>query len=337
MAMPRGGRPLVTLNRIPASPRCKTASAARFVNTFSCVTSVPSTSAMTMRIGFAERPFVESILKSFLAFTFLLFPTRADYRLLLLVVPQKTAVDEKRRPRNVVGFVRGQETGQTRNVFRLPKPPKRDVFEEISELDRIVQELCVDWCLDRPGSNRVDGDLARSELDGQVSRQHLQSSFARAIGGKMRERQFFMHRADVDDFPRAAGLSKVTHCRLRHKEHALQVDVQDGVEIVFRHVPEVRALLETGIVYKDVDLTESRDGLVNKSLSVGNLPDVRLKSYGALLGRRGDTRSHFVRASFVLAIANRDVGAIAGQTLRDRAANALIPARYRGHFSVQTI
>src|SRR5262252_10293070 len=194
MAMPRGGRPLVTLNRIPASPRCKTASAARLVNTFSCVTSVPSTSAMTMRIGFAERPFVESILKSFLAFAFLLFPTRADYRLLLLVVPQKTAVDEKRGPRDVVGFVRGQETGQARNVFRFPKPPKRDVFEEISELDRIVQKLCVDGRLDRSRSNRVDGDPVRREFDCQVSRQHLDPSFARAIGSKMREWQFFVYR-----------------------------------------------------------------------------------------------------------------------------------------------
>src|SRR5215470_17645580 len=161
MAMPRGGRPLVTLNWIPASLRCNTASAARFVNTFSCVTSVPSTSAITMRTGFVERPFVESILKSFLAF--LLFPTRADYRLLLLVVPQKTAVDEKRGPRDVVGFVRGQETGQARNVFRFPKPPKWNVFEKIFELDRIVQELCVDGCLDRSGCNRIDGDPARRE------------------------------------------------------------------------------------------------------------------------------------------------------------------------------
>src|SRR5215475_6449435 len=120
----------------------------------------------------------------------------------------------------------------------------------------------------------------------------------------MRERQFFMHRADVDDFSGAPALAKVTHSRLRHKEHALEVDVQ-----------EVRALLETGIVHKDVDLAESRDGLVNESLSFGNLPDVRLKSHCALLGCRSDARSHFVRPSFVLAIADRDVGSIAGQAL----------------------
>src|SRR5215510_2719532 len=106
----------------------------------------------------------------------------------------------------------------------------------------------------------------------------------------MRERQFFMNRADVDDFSGAPGLPKVTHCSLRHKEHAFEVDVQNGVEIVFRDVPEVGALLETGVVHKDVDLAESRDGLVNESLSFRNFPNVRLKSHCALLGCRSDTR-----------------------------------------------
>src|SRR5215467_3300325 len=337
MAMPRGGRPLVTLNWIPASRRRNTASAARFVNTFSCVTSVPSTSAISMRIGFAERPLVESILNSFLVFCFLALSNSCRFRLLLLVVPQKAAVDEKCGSRDVVGFVRGQETGQPGDVFRFPQPAKRDVFEEIFELYRIVQKLCIDGRFDGPGSDGVDGDPARSELDCQVSRQHLEPALACAIGGKMRERQFFMHRADVDDFSGASGLAKVTHCSLRHKEHALQVDVQNGVEIVFRHIPEVGSFLETGIVHKDVDLAESRDGVVNESLPFRNLPYICLKGYCALLGCRADTRSHFVRPSFVLAIADRDVGAFAGQSLRDRPANPLIPARYGGHLASQSI
>src|SRR5262249_15402732 len=150
-------------------------------------------------------------------------------------------------------------------------------------------------------------------------------------------RQFFMHRADVDDFSGAPTLAKVTHCGLRDKEHALEVDVQDGVEVVFGDVPEVGALLETGIVHKDVNPAESRDGLVNESLTFRDFPYVCLKCYGALLGCRGDTRSHLVRASFVLAVADRDVGAFASQALRDRPTNPLIPARYRGNFACQSI
>ena len=47
--MPRGGRPLVIPNRMPASCNFLTASMARGVRILSCVTRVPSTSAMTRR------------------------------------------------------------------------------------------------------------------------------------------------------------------------------------------------------------------------------------------------------------------------------------------------
>ena len=43
--MPRGGRPLVTANLMPAVSRAATALTARSVSTLSLVTTVPSTSA----------------------------------------------------------------------------------------------------------------------------------------------------------------------------------------------------------------------------------------------------------------------------------------------------
>jgi hypothetical protein len=49
--MPRGGRPLVIANRIPASPSLRTALMARSVRTLSGVTSVPSTSARSSRMA----------------------------------------------------------------------------------------------------------------------------------------------------------------------------------------------------------------------------------------------------------------------------------------------
>jgi hypothetical protein len=51
MDMPLGGRPLVMANRIPASPRLRTALTARSVTTLSGVTSVPSTSARSSRMA----------------------------------------------------------------------------------------------------------------------------------------------------------------------------------------------------------------------------------------------------------------------------------------------
>ena len=56
MDMPRGGRPLVTANRIPACFSLATAATARSVRTLSWVMSVPSTSARNSRMGGAMVP-----------------------------------------------------------------------------------------------------------------------------------------------------------------------------------------------------------------------------------------------------------------------------------------
>src|SRR5580704_2570179 len=133
MAMPRGGRPLVTLNWIPASCSRKTASAARLVSTFSCVTSVPSTSAITMRMGFAEFPFLDAILSLSPDFH------AVQQQLLLLVVPQQTAVHKQRCSCNVIGFLRCQKTSQPGDVFRFSKPSKWNISKQLFELDRVIQ------------------------------------------------------------------------------------------------------------------------------------------------------------------------------------------------------
>src|ERR1700733_15766496 len=54
IAMPLGGRPLVMTNWIPASALFMTESMARWVRILSCVTRVPSTSAMTSLMGLFE-------------------------------------------------------------------------------------------------------------------------------------------------------------------------------------------------------------------------------------------------------------------------------------------
>src|SRR6202007_2801357 len=331
MAIPRGGRPLVMLNSIPACRRCETALAARSVSTFSCVTSVPSTSAIPMRIGGAASSFFDAMLKSFPGLS-----RPRGFGLLLLVVPQQTAVDEKRGPCHVVGLFRSQKTGQTSNVFRCPEPPERDVPEQVLELDWIIQQLCVDGRFDRARSNRVNRDFARSELNCQVSCQHLESSFACAIGRKVGERQFFVHRTDIDDLSRAPRLAKVAHYCLRHKEHAFQVDVQNGVEVVFRYIPEIRALFQTRVVHEDVDLAEGRRNLIDEFLAVGNLSDIRLKG-GATPVRSVDFAHNFIRPFFVFPIADRDIGPFLAHPLRDRAPNSLIASGYRGYFACQSI
>src|SRR5260370_20230290 len=116
------------------------------------------------------------------------------------------------------------------------------------------------------------------------------------------------------------------HC-LRDKKHSLQVDVQSGVEIFFRHVPKVRSFLQTRVVDEDIDLSKSRDGLFDESLSVRNLSDIGLKRSSSPL-RSCNSAHYFGLPLLFLAIAAGPIGSFLRQTLRDRPSNSLFAALY---------
>src|SRR5216684_3301260 len=121
------------------------------------------------------------------------------------------------------------------------------------------------------------------------------------------------------------------HC-LRDKKHSLQVDIQNGVKILFCHVPKVRSFLQTRVVDEDIDLSKSRDGLFDESLPVRDLSDIGLKRSSSPL-RSCNSAHYFVCAVLVLAIADGHVGAFLRQTLRNRPSNPLVAARYGGYLS----
>src|SRR5258708_7549023 len=124
--------------------------------------------------------------------------------------------------------------------------------------------------------------------------------------------------------------------RLRDKNLSLQFDVQNGVKIFFRYVPEVRSFLQTCVVDQDVDFSESRDGLFNESLPVRDLSDIGLKRGSSPLRSRNSAH-YFVRPRLVLAIADGHVGAFLRQAFRNRPSNSLVAARYGGYLTCQPI
>src|SRR5258708_23594891 len=190
-----------------------------------------------------------------------------------------------------------------------------------------MKQICVNRCFDRTRRNRVDSDLAWGELDRQVSRQHLDAPLARAIRGKVREGQLFVHRADVDDFSRTSGLPKVAHHRLRGKEHALQIDVQNGVEILFGHVPEISAFLKPRVVDENVDLSEARHRLRDEPLPIGNLANVRLGSSRTAF-RGGGCFPPFVPALPLFSIKDYPVLPLPFPAPRRRPSHSLISRPY---------
>src|ERR1700693_4695921 len=106
------------------------------------------------------------------------------------------------------------------------------------------------------------------------------------------------------------------HHPLGYKKHAFQVYIENGVKIVFRHVPEVRAFLQARVIDQDVDLAESQDRLLYESLPGGDFSDIRLKS-SATPFQSGDSFNYLVGTFFIFPVTNRDVSAFLRQTLCD--------------------
>src|ERR1700693_2951469 len=163
---------------------------ARCVRIFSCVTSVPSTSAITRRTGF-------------LGFGVVMRSSRA---LLLLIIPEQAAINENCSAGDIAGFIGGQKNRDGGYVARLSEALERNIVEQSLQLYRVVQQRLVDRRFDRAGRNGIYGDAQRCELNRKVARQHFDAAFAGAVGGKVREGEFFVNGAEVNDFAGSLGL-----------------------------------------------------------------------------------------------------------------------------------
>src|SRR5438874_279579 len=127
ICIPRGGRPLVIANWIPAMPNWVTAARARSVSTFSRVRRVPSTSARSSLIGIWKRKKEELRRKSYdggikkTVFYFLNSTSELFWLLLFLIVPEKAAVDENSGTGDVIRFIGSQEGNDFRDIGGLPE------------------------------------------------------------------------------------------------------------------------------------------------------------------------------------------------------------------------
>ncbi len=148
----------------------------------------------------------------------------------------------------------------------------------------------------------------------------------------MREGQFFVDRADVDDFAAGFGFHLVPDERLGDEEEALQIYVQDEIVIFFGDFPEIGAAFDTGVVDEDIDFAELRGGLFHEALAVGELGDVALDGggFGAFVA---ETLDDGFRSGSVGEVADGDGGAFLDETLGDAQADALIASGDGDYFS----
>src|SRR5512147_3252332 len=117
-----------------------------------------------------------------------------------------------------------------------------------------------------------------------------------------------MNGTDVDDLAWALCLQPVPNERLSDKEHALQVDAQDEVEIFFADFPEIGATLESRVVDENIDRSHLGDSFQDDFSSLIDPADVALNGH-AFSAKLLDLLYRFVCALFVFAKSDRNIGA----------------------------
>src|ERR1700688_4439011 len=131
---------------------------------------------------------------------------RSSRVLLFLIIPEQAAVNKNCGTGDVAGFVGGQKNRDGGYVARLSEALEWNIFEQSLELYRVVQQRFVDRRFDRAWRNGIYGNSQRRELNGKVARQHFDAAFAGAVGGKVREWEFFVNGTEINDLAAGLGL-----------------------------------------------------------------------------------------------------------------------------------
>src|ERR1700719_936995 len=131
---------------------------------------------------------------------------RSSRASLLLIIPEQAAINENCSAGDIAGFVGGQKNRDRGYVARLTKTLEGNIFEQSTQLYRVVQQRLVDRRFDCAWRNGIYRDAQRGQLNRKVAGQHFDAAFAGAVGGKVREWQLFVNGAQVNDFAASLGL-----------------------------------------------------------------------------------------------------------------------------------
>ena len=101
-----------------------------------------------------------------------------------------------------------------------------------------------------PGAIDVDGDAARAQFLRHVLGQHLHRAFHRRIRGVARQREARQPGRHVDD---AAAIGDQRQQLLRQEEHALEVNVEEHVELRLGGLGDRRMGADAGVIDEEVE------------------------------------------------------------------------------------
>ena len=184
---------------------------------------------------------------------------------------------------------------------------------------------------DRARRDGVDANALRCRFPCQRAREPHDRRLGRGIGRRVHRALQAALRGDVDD----AALSARHHRRidrLGHEEHALEVHVDDPVELLLGEGLERLADVDAGIVEQDVDRPELARRLGGEGPPGGDVGDVDRAVQGAP-AERADLAGGLVGLGPVVEMAKGDVRALGREGQRRGAADAARAAGDQSDFS----
>ena len=146
-------------------------------------------------------------------------------------------------------------TRPTRSSAVAEPPQRRRRDRHVDDLLE-VRERARDVAVDQRARRRVDADVQRRELDGEVPRQRLERGLRRADDDVVRRHEVGADRRDVDD----AAAASLLHQRRRGAgapEAALDVGVEASARTPPRRRPRRDQPAGRGVVDEDVEVAEA--------------------------------------------------------------------------------
>src|SRR5712692_6016424 len=250
-------------------------------------------------------------------------------------MPRQPAINKVRRTRDVVGVRRSQEGSKTGDIVRFPQPRERNLCKQGAEFLRIVEQLGVNRRFDGTRCNRVDSDAELTKFHAQVTCQHFESAFTRAVGREVGERLLFVDGADVDDLAGSFGLKEMPDHLLCGEEDALEVDVENAIIVFFGHFPKRRVSFDAGVVHENVEPAEMLDGRDDELPYVSRVRKIRL-DHEATTARCFDDAQRFLRSAGGTVVVDDHIRALLGETFSDCATDALAAAGDESDFACES-
>src|SRR5512139_163604 len=237
------------------------------------------------------------------------------------------AVDSDHLPRDVRGGVGGEKECQFGDFPRLREPAERDLGEE-SLLDRLGQPRR--HCrTDEPGRDRVDRDVPRRELAGGRLREPDDPRLRRRVVRLPGVPHHPDDGTDVDH-PAVPLLHHVAGDRLGQQVRPLEVDADDGVELLLRHPEQEIVPGDPRVVDQDVDFPLRLEDVLHTGVDLGRIAHVE-HLHHPLAARGLEGCQDLPGAGVAPDVADDDGRALRAERLRDRAADPARRARDQRH------